>query len=236
MTLLELDRVSRHHRHGAHEWVVLREVSLSLDAGELVAIWGPRRSGRSTLLRIAAGIEPVDGGAVRFAGRALSAGADGPLGHGIGYCRADAREGEAGDVLEGLILAQLAVGVSSANARSQAHEALERTGASCCCALAMHALDSGEAVRVALARALVAKPALLVIDEPVKGVDLLERDAILTLLRSLADEGVAMLLSAGDATALAGADRALALGEGMLRGDCEPELARVVPLRRSAAA
>lgn len=234
MTLLELDRVSRRHRHGAHERVVLREVSLSLDAGELVAVWGARRSGRSTLLRIAAGIEPVDAGAVRFAGRALSAGAA-PLGHGIGYCRADARAGEAGDVLEELILAQLAVGVPSASARSQAHEALERTGASGCSALAIHALDSGEAVRVALARALVAKPALLVVDEPVKGVDLLERDAILMLLRSLADEGVAMLLSAGDATALAGADRALALGEGMLRGECEPELARVVPLRRSVA-
>ncbi len=57
MTLLALEHVGRRYRQGLLEHVVLRDVSLELGAGELVAVWGVRRSGRSTLLRIAAGIE-----------------------------------------------------------------------------------------------------------------------------------------------------------------------------------
>jgi ABC-type sugar transport system ATPase subunit len=75
-----------------------------------------------------------------------------------------------------------------------------------------------------------------VVDDPIRGVDLLERDAILGLLRSLADEGLAVLISATEATALAGADRALSLAAGELRGSTAPELASVVPLRRRASA
>jgi ABC-type sugar transport system ATPase subunit len=82
---------------------------------------------------------------------------------------------------------------------------------------------------------LALRPRLLVIDEPVKGVELVERDAILALLRGLADEGLGVLASAGETTALSGADRALALGGGELRGAAVPELAPVLSLRRGAA-
>jgi ABC-type sugar transport system ATPase subunit len=75
-----------------------------------------------------------------------------------------------------------------------------------------------------------------VIDEPTSSVELLERDPILSLLRSLADEGIAVLMSTGDATALSGSDRALSLSEGELRGETSPELAPVVALRRLASA
>ncbi|HEX3390954.1 MAG TPA: ATP-binding cassette domain-containing protein [Solirubrobacteraceae bacterium] len=234
MTLLELDRVSRHHRHGALEHVVLRGISLTIEPGELVAVWGPRRCGRSTLLRIAAGIEPPDAGVVRFAGRELGARGGDALGRGVGYVRLDAHQSEGRVVLDELVLAQLARGVTATIARTRAHEALRRAEASHCTSSSTHALDSSETVRVALARTLVQDPALLVIDEPVKGVDLLERDAILALLRTFADEGITVLVSAGDATALLGADRAFALSEGVLRGEHVREGAQVLPLRRLA--
>ena len=86
-------------------------------------------------------------------------------------------------------------------------------------------------MRVVLARALALEPSLLVIDEPTRGVDLLERDAILALLRSLADDGLGVLTSAGETTALSAADRALSLTDGELHGNLDPELAPVVPLR-----
>ncbi len=80
-------------------------------------------------------------------------------------------------------------------------------------------------------------PSLLVVENPTGGVDLLARDSILALLRSLADEdGMAVLIGTGDATALAGADRALSLTDGVLRGSAFPELAPVVELRRRASA
>jgi ABC-type sugar transport system ATPase subunit len=235
MTLLALERVSRRYRHGSREHVVLRDVSLRLDPGELVAVLGPRHSGRSTLLRVAAGIEPPDAGRVRFAGRELTAGGD-ALGDGIGFCRRAPHGGEGQTVLDELMVGQLARGVPPRVARTRAWTALERTGAAECAAHGSHELDSGEAVRVTLARALALEPSLLVIDEPTGSVELLERDPILSLLRSLADEGIAVLMSTGDATALSGSDRALSLSEGELRGETSPELAPVVALRRLASA
>jgi ABC-type multidrug transport system ATPase subunit len=236
MSLLELERISRRYGRGANERVVLRDVSLELHAGELVAIWGARRSGRSTLLRLAAGIEPADAGVVRFAGRDLAVGRDDVLGGGIGYCRRTSPDTEARGVLEELMVGQLTCGIHRSAARARAFAALERVGAEQCAAHPLRELNGAEAVRVTLARALAPRPSLLVIDEPTKGVDLLERDGILALLRSLADEGVAILMSTGESTALSGADRALSLTDGELRGSLAPELAHVVPLRRQAGA
>ena len=89
---------------------------------------------------------------------------------------------------------------------------------------------------LAIARALALGASLLVIDEPTTACRPVERDEILELLRSLADEGIALLLSVGETTALSGADRALSLSGGELRGQASPELATVVPLRRRASA
>jgi putative ABC transport system ATP-binding protein len=235
MSLLALEAVTRRYRNGAHERVVLDRVSLELDAGELLAVWGRRRSGRSTLLRVAAGVEPADAGVVRFEGEDLARGR-GALGGGIGFCRPTGRDREALGALDELVAGQLARGVPQSTASSRAFAALERVGASECAGRRLNELDGGESVRVAIAHALALDPSLLVIDEPTKGVDLLERDSILALLRSLADEGIGLLVSVGEATALSGADRALSISDGELRGSLGPELAAVVPLRRRASA
>ena len=89
---------------------------------------------------------------------------------------------------------------------------------------------------VGIARSLVHQPKLLVIDEPTLGVDVFERDRILSLLRSLADEGISVLMSVGETTCLAGADRALSLANGELHGELQPpELAPVVQLHDAAS-
>lgn len=233
MTLLSLEHVGRTQRHGAHEHVLLSDVSLEVHARELVAIWGMRRCGRSTLLRIAAGIEPPDAGVVSFCGHPLRAGSE-ELGSAIGYCRRGAHGYEANGVLEDLVVAELARGVPGTQAHAQALRMLARVGATDSAGFAPHDLDGAEAVRVMLARALMPEPSLLLVDDPIRGVDLAQRDEILMLLRSLADEGLGVLIATDDATGLAGADRALSLSGGVLRGEHTPELAAVVPLRRSA--
>lgn len=242
MTFLEFERVSKYRAH-AHitsrrrkQQLLLHEVSLSLDHGEVVGIWGLRGSGRSTLLRIGAGIERPDAGQVRLADRELAQ-AGHELADHIAYCdpvallrRAYCLGGAQTSTLDELVLTQLARGVDARAARILALEALARTGAERYAQRAVRELDGAEAARVTLAQALTCQPALLVIDEPTKGVDLLERDGILMVLRSLADEGIAILMSVGETTGLFGVDRVLALGRGELHGNVVPTLAEVVHL------
>jgi multiple sugar transport system ATP-binding protein len=228
MSLLELEHISKRLRRGSR--IVLEDLSLALDAGEMVAVWGERRSGRSTLLRVCAGVERPDAGVVRFAGRDLADRAAPGLGVGIGYCRWNFPAVAEQTVLDLLLAVQYARRVPRSAALRRGGEVLRRVGAEACVALRPDELDVGESVRVAVARALTSDPRLLVIDEPTLGVELSERDRILLLLRSLADEGVAVLTSTAEGTGLLGADRVLSLGNGKLRGALTPELAPVADL------
>jgi ABC-type ATPase involved in cell division len=232
MSLLELEHVGKCYGP-LSEHVVLRDVSLQVEQGEMVAVWGRRRSGRSTLLRLAAGIEQPDAGIVRFEGHDLAAREGERLGDGIGYCRRTFAASEGRRVLDHVVVGLLARGVPLKSAGSRAREALERAGVGHCAMLRPAELDCAEAVRAAIARALSFTPRLLLIDEPTIGVDLLERDGILRLLLSLAEQGHAVLASTGESPGLSGA-RAVALSEGELRGQLAPALAKVVPIRQSA--
>jgi ABC-type multidrug transport system ATPase subunit len=234
MPLLELAGVGKRYGRGQLERVALRGVCFELGAGELLAIWGRRNSGRSTLLRIAAGLEPPDQGAVLLNEDDLYARGGEELREQIRYCRKTYRPSEGQLVIDRLITTQLTRGIPLTSARIRAHEALERSGASHCATLKPSELDITETVLAGIARALVHRPKLLVIDEPTLGVDLFERDRILSLLRSLADEGISVLMSVGETACLAGAHRALSLAGGELHGELQPpELAPVVQLRNA---
>jgi ABC-type multidrug transport system ATPase subunit len=233
MALLELERVSKRFGRGAGERTALHEVSFEIDFGELVGVWGRRRSGRSTLLRVAAGIERPDEGVVRIDGHDLSGPRSEALRADVRFCRRSFRSADGDTVLEQLTTGQLTRGVPLEEARTRARAALHRLGAGDSAPLRPGELDGAEAIRAALARAVVGRPRLLVVDEPTLGVDLAVRDEILALLRGLSGEGIAVLYSATDTAALTGADRALSLTKGSLGGEpALPELAPVVPLRR----
>lgn len=234
MTLLQLEHVSKRFRRGALNVIALRDVSIDIHPGELVAIWGSRGSGRSTLLRIAAAIERPDGGAVSLHGRPLRPGG-GAMPGGIAFCSPSFRMTAGEEVLHGLIAAQLALGVRPACARERAWQALDRVEALGCGQRRPYELERDEAVRVSIAAALVQQPGLIVIDEPTTAVDVLKRDGILQLLRSIARDGIAVLMTVEKSTGLFGADRALSLSEGVLHGHRSPELAEVLalPVRQS---
>jgi ABC-type lipoprotein export system ATPase subunit len=233
LSLLELRHVGKAYSRGSRRVEVLRGVSLEIDSGELVAVWGMRRSGRSTLLAVAAGIDPPDTGVVLFEGEDLSARGASVLGDGVGYCHQGVGVGSGRRVIDNVRAGLLARGVSVPVAHSRAHEALRRVGAEGCKGLTLGDLDGAEAVRVSIACALVLGPRVLVIDEPTKGVDLLERDEIVLLLRSLANEGIAILVSDADGSGLSDADRALTLAGGELRGRATPGIGgAVLPLKR----
>lgn len=232
MSLLELRGVCKRGREGRAERVLLNDVSLSVQAGELAVVWAPKRPGCSTLLRVAAAVEAPDSGTVRFDGRDLSVDAEQLRGIHIGYVQRTLRGTEGRSALSLTAASLLAHGLAPSKAEDAAHAALARAGAEHCASLSAGELGEEETVRVALARALALAPRLMIIDEPIGAVSGPQRDRILRLIRSLADEGIAVLAGTADATGLTGADQALSLQDGTLTASSTPELAPVVALRR----
>jgi len=232
MSLLAIEHATKRFTSGQRETVALRDVSLEVDVGQCVAVHGLRRSGRTTLLRVAAGMLPLDAGRVRFAGRDIASGGSDPLGVEIGFCSPRFDPAHGGSVVEQVAVALLAHGVGRTRARERAAAALARVGASDWAHFGLRELHGDELVRAGIARALVTEPRLLLLDEPTGGVDVPQRDAILELLRTLADDGAAVLMTVGEP--VAGANRVLALDAGRLRDEAATERAPVVPLRRDA--
>jgi ABC-type ATPase involved in cell division len=235
VTLLSLRHVTKRHGHGRIEHLALSNVSLEIEPGEMVAVWGLRRSGRTTLIRTAAGMERPDTGTVLFAGHDLVQRRDKTLGSEIGCVQFHFSSTEGALVLDQVANGLLAEGNSISAARRRAKEALADVGAEECAEFSHRDLDAGETVRVSLARALVLQPRLLVVDEPTNGVDLRDRDPILTLLRRITNRGVAVLMTTGDGAALSGVDRVFTLDHGELHGGTSQPPASVTPFRRSSS-
>lgn len=231
MTLLSMENVVKRYRRGRREFIALRGVSLAIEAGELVVVLGTGKSGRSTLLRLAAGLERPDEGVVRLCGRDMAV-STGAVGRQVAYCRFTFSPMEGERVIEHVAAGLLAQRMPSVPAARRAERALERAGVAHCAHMEPYELDGAECVRVGIARALAVEPKLLVIDDPTSGVGVLQADPLLRLLRSIADDGIAVLMCTDDATCISGADRALSLDDGKLRGETRPAVSgEVVPLR-----
>jgi ABC-type lipoprotein export system ATPase subunit len=220
MTLLSLVGVTKRYARGYREVEALASVDLDVERGDFVAIWGGSRSGKTTLLRVAAGIETPDAGAVVFDGQDLA----------VRSRRARARllltdigcVWQTGRITRGLsVLDHVALPrfkqCTHAQARREAHEVLERVGVAQCANARWHELSDGERTRVALAHALIRQPRLLLADEPTANLNMIEREQVLGVLRSVADEaGVAIVMTAPDAPNLLQSHRLMSLGGGRL--------------------
>jgi ABC-type lipoprotein export system ATPase subunit len=235
MSLLRLDRVGKRYRRARREVVALDDVSLTIAPGELVAIWGMPRSGRTTLLRVAAGLEHPDVGAVRFDGHDVHGDPADGLVDGIGFAQVHMAGAGGESILDYVAMPLLARGVDPTAARARAALQLERVAASSFARLQPRDLDPTERVRVAIAQALVTDPRLLLVDDPTRHVDLLEREAVLLLVRSIADGDVAVLMTTGEAMGVSGVDRALTISGGVVRAEAAAHGGQVVALRGASA-
>jgi ABC-type ATPase involved in cell division len=234
MSLLALEHVGKRYSRGRHEYVALRDVSLTVEPGEHVAIWGVSRSGRTTLLRIAAGLERPDEGVVRFGGRELVPGI-GPCAQGVAFVQANALAGGGASVADDVAMPLLARGLTRRKARIRAARELDRVEVAACAGLAPADLRPSELMRATIAQALVTDPRLLIIDDPTRHVELLERESLLLLLRSISGGHTAVLMTTGEAIGVSGVDRALTISEGELRAEVSSQPSPVIPLRGSRA-
>jgi predicted ABC-type transport system involved in lysophospholipase L1 biosynthesis ATPase subunit len=230
VSLLSLEHVTARPRSERHERAALRDVSLDIEAGELVAIAGPPRSGRTTLVRIAAGIVSPSAGAVRFGGADLARRPMIGAPNGIAYAITSFEPIVGGCVLEQVAAPMLARGCSMLRARAMAYSRLRRAGVAACASLGALDLSCVEALRVAIARALMTAPALLLLDDPADVSPSREHGELLTLLRAIAHhDAIAVVLTTDPCSVPGDVDRAYRLERGALRR--LPEPARVVPLR-----
>ncbi len=223
MTLLELKTVSKRLRDGAKEVVVLDGVSVEIGHGDVVGILGSRRAGKSTLLRIMAGIETPDGGCVCFEGQdlgKLSVGARARTWRhdGIALVRGNWRPTSSNQaVCEYVALPLTAGGMTLAEAEAMARPALERVGALGWAHLATDRLSMNERIRVELAQALIREPRLLLVDEPAVLVNPQASRELYALLREVAKESkLALVIASEEVTPLTGVERAMSLSDGQL--------------------
>jgi ABC-type lipoprotein export system ATPase subunit len=230
VSLLSIEGVTKRYRRGTRERLALRGVTMSVESSELVVVLGSRRSGRSTLMRIAAGLERPDDGRVTFAGTDLAADG-GAVGRRLCYCLSSFSSMEGDRVLDHVAAPLLARRASFGAARERAMRALERVEAEHLAPLTPNELDGAERVWVAIARALAHAPQMLVIDDPTAHAGPLQRDPLLRLLRTLpGQDGPSVLMCTDDGMSVSGADRVLTLEDGELRSAVESPRAEVVPL------
>ncbi len=239
VSLLAFDKVRKHHPDGGPEPVVFDSLELELRMGDSVGIWGGPRTGKSVLLRLAGGIELADAGTVRFQGRDYSqlAGWERAslLRSSIGFAPAFGERMPAGldrsdDVLRFVASPLTSDGWSELESSERAVATLARVEALDCADRRPGDLSAGQRTRVGIARALVRKPALLLVDEPALTTSSRERDAIRDVLGSLAaDRSLALLAVSADPHMLSGLARSYTAGGRRLLSAARPGRVVVLP-------
>ena len=199
--VIELSGVNRHFVDGP---AALRDVSLTVQAGEAVAILGPSGSGKSTMLNMIAGLDRPDSGTVTVAGKRVDqlneAGAARYRRTKVGMIFQFFNLLDDLTVIDNVVLPAEMTGTSRGEARKRANQLLDTLG------IAKHAraypgrLSGGERQRVAVARALMNRPALLLADEPTGALDSASGEEVKALIRELHAEGQTIVVVTHDLT------------------------------------
>jgi ABC-type lipoprotein export system ATPase subunit len=233
--MLELEGVVKRYRGAGEEVRAVDGINLSVNAGEIVALFGPSGSGKTTLLLLIAALLQPDQGTIHFDGRDLSSlserEASDYLLRDVGFVYQNYHLMPRVSAIENASIKLLLGGVGAREAQALALPWLERVGLGDRLQHKPHELSGGERQRIAIARALAGKPKLILADEPTGNLDSARSEETVELLRSIAHErGAAVLLVTHDAEAAAIADRSCTLRDGKLLDGHSRETERAVTL------
>ena len=223
--ILVANGVHKLYRAGEIEVPALRDVNLTAEPGSFVAVVGPSGSGKTTLLQCLSGLDNIDAGSVTVAGEDV---------HRLSETRRSAQRARlmgfifqsfnllpVFDAVENVELPLMIGGLPAREARSRAEAALDRVGLSHRRGHRPAELSGGEQQRVAVARALVTRPAIVWADEPTGSLDTTAAREILDLLTGLHAEGMTLILVTHDPEISMRAGRRISMRDGSIVEDTQ---------------
>lgn len=217
--LLEVQNVSKTYFHSSNAFYAVNNVSLSVEAGEFAAVSGYSGSGKSTLLNLISGLLKPDSGRILFEGKCISDN-DFKLSdyrnNQIGYIIQGQSVLNSFTILENICLPYYILG-GKENKKEEAMTLLKKVGLEKYTEVYPNYLSGGEMRRVAVARALINRPKLVIADEPTSNLDKENAVIVLELLKKISQSGVGVLISTHDSFYRDYADRCYTMEKGVLQ-------------------
>jgi putative ABC transport system ATP-binding protein len=227
VSALQLRGVVKHYRGGEEIVRAVDGVTLTIEAGEIVALYGPSGSGKSTLLMLIAGLLAADQGSIRFDGREVTRFSARESAayrrHDLGLVSQEFHLIPHASALDNAMIGLGPLGFTPREARAKTLPWLQRLGLGARVSHSSEELSMGERQRVAIATALVGEPGLLLADEPTGNLDSARSKEILALMREICREReIPGLLVTHDTDAIDFVDRVITLRDGRLLDEPPP--------------
>lgn len=198
MAILKLTNICKDYIQGREPVRVLKDINLTVEKGDYIAIMGPSGSGKTTLMNLIGCLDVPTSGEYELDGRDLKDMDDNTLAEvrnkHIGFVFQNFHLLPKMDALDNVALPLLYAGVSLKERRQRAEEALEAVGLSDRLHFLPNQLSGGQCQRVAIARAMVGKPNILLADEPTGALDTKSGNQVMDIFQKLSDEGMTILM------------------------------------------
>ena len=225
MAIVRLTDICKDYARGKEPVRVLKNINLTVEQGEYLAIMGPSGSGKTTLMNLIGCLDVPTSGTYELDGRDLKDLSDNALAEirskHIGFVFQSFHLLPKMDALDNVALPLLYAGVPLKERRARAAEALRAVGLEERIHFLPNQLSGGQCQRVAIARAMVGKPDLLLADEPTGALDSKAGSQIMDIFRQLSDGGMTIIMITHEASIAACADKTYYILDGELRGQTQ---------------